>query len=118
RSALQTRLNTAQASFQVQPRVFYEDFKNYVLYVQDSSAADHAAIWKGIFLADISTPGAPKITLADEGLALPEGENKIRLHLNHGSQHETVPREPDKYTITTFEETDIPIDVPQDASQQ
>src|SRR5947199_5609855 len=37
-AALQNRLKTAQASFEVQPRVFYEDFKNYVLYVQDSSA--------------------------------------------------------------------------------
>src|SRR3954470_12902372 len=117
-AALQNRLKTAQASFEVQPRVFYEDFRNYVLYVQDSSAADHAAVWKGIFLADISTPGAPKITLADQGIALPEGENKIRLHLTNGSQHETNPREPDKYTITTFEETDIPIDIPQDTTQQ
>src|SRR4051812_43640692 len=117
-TALQNRLKTSQASFEVQPRVFYEDFKNYVLYVQDSSAADHAALWKGIFLADISTPGAPKITLADEGIALPEGEKKLRLHLTNGSQHETNPRDPDKYTITTFQETDIPIDIPQDTAQQ
>ncbi|MBI2677452.1 MAG: LPS export ABC transporter permease LptG [Candidatus Koribacter versatilis] len=117
-AALQNRLKTSQASFEVQPRVFYEDFRNSVLYVQDSTAADHAAVWKGIFLADISTPGAPKITLASEGIAIPEGENKIRLHLVSGSQHETVAREPDKYTITTFEETDVPIDIPQDTAQQ
>ena len=29
------RAEDAQASFEVQPRVFYEDFKNIVLYVQD-----------------------------------------------------------------------------------
>jgi LPS export ABC transporter permease LptG/LPS export ABC transporter permease LptF len=115
---LQNRLKSSQASFEVQPRVFYEDFRNYVLYVQDSSATENAAVWRGIFLADISTPGAPKITLADEGIVLPEGENRLRLHLSNGSQHETTPRDPGKYTITTFEETDIPIDIPQEARQQ
>ncbi|HSE47727.1 MAG TPA: LPS export ABC transporter permease LptF [Terriglobales bacterium] len=117
-SELQGRLKSTQAPFEVQPRVFYEDFHNYVLYVQDSSAAENAALWRGIFLADISTPGAPKITLADEGVVLPEGENKIRLHLSNGSQHETNPRDPGKYTITTFEETDIPIELPSDNTQQ
>src|SRR5882757_9118184 len=28
-------LKDTQASFEVQPRVFYEDFRNYVLYIQD-----------------------------------------------------------------------------------
>ena len=117
-SDLQNRLKSSQISFEVQPRVFYEDFKNYVLYVQDSSAADNAAVWKKVFLADISNPGAPKIITAEQGIALPEGDNRLRLHLTEGAQHETVPREPDKYTINTFDETDIPIDIPQDSSGQ
>jgi lipopolysaccharide export LptBFGC system permease protein LptF len=33
---LQDHLKSSQASFEVQPRVFYEDFKNIVLYVQDA----------------------------------------------------------------------------------
>jgi len=115
---LQGRLKSSQASFEVQPRVFYEDFRNYVLYVQDSTAADNAAIWRGIFLADISNPGAPKITLADEGVVIAEGEHKLRLHLVNGSQHESSPRDPAKYVIMTFEETDIPIDLPPDPAQQ
>ena len=32
---LENGLKTSQASFEIQPRVFYEDFKNYVLYVQN-----------------------------------------------------------------------------------
>ena len=32
---LQQQLETSQASYEIQPRVFYEDFKNMVLYVQD-----------------------------------------------------------------------------------
>ena len=35
---LEDSLKNQQASFEVQPRVFYEDFKSYVLYVQDVRA--------------------------------------------------------------------------------
>lgn len=115
---LQSRLKSAQASFEVQPRVFHEDFKNYVLYVQDVSTGDGAAIWRGVFLADTSTPGAPKITLAEEGVVIAEGEHALRLRLKNGSQHETNPKRPDQYSISTFEETDIPIQLPAEPAQQ
>jgi lipopolysaccharide export LptBFGC system permease protein LptF len=49
---LQDRLKASQASFEVQPRVFYEGFPQLVLYVQNVKAAQGAAIWKGVFIAD------------------------------------------------------------------
>ncbi|MBV9087163.1 MAG: LptF/LptG family permease, partial [Acidobacteriaceae bacterium] len=106
---LQDRLRTAQVSFEVQPRVFYENFKNYVLYVQDATAASHAALWKGIFLADISSPDSPKIILAQEGVAINQSATTLRLHLVNGAQHEANPKNPEQYAISTFNETDIPI---------
>ncbi|MBZ5646381.1 MAG: LPS export ABC transporter permease LptG [Acidobacteriia bacterium] len=115
---LQNRLKGSQASFEVQPRVFYENFENYVLYVQDVQAASGAAIWKGIFLADISTPSAPKITLAEEGVVVSESPNRLRLRLKNGSQHESVPRNPQQYSITTFSDTNIPITLPEPESGQ
>jgi LPS export ABC transporter permease LptF/LPS export ABC transporter permease LptG len=117
-AALQDKLKSSQASFEVQPRVFYEDFKNYVLYVQDASSGSNAAVWKGIFLADISSPGAPRITLAQHGILVNQGPDVLRLHLVNGSQHETVPNNPQQYSITTFNESDIPIQVPQSDNQQ
>jgi lipopolysaccharide export system permease protein len=111
-SELQGRLMSSQASFEIQPRVFYEDFKDYVLYVQDVTSASGAAIWKGVFLADLSNPGAPKITLAREGIVTTDQPNKLRLHLTDGSSHETVPKEPQQYSISTFDESDIPIQLP------
>ncbi|MGA3210083.1 MAG: LptF/LptG family permease [Terriglobales bacterium] len=107
RSALDDRLKSSQVSYEVQPRVFYEDFANYVLYVQDATSAKGAARWKKIFLADVSTPSAPKLTLAREGLVVGEGEGRLHLHLITGAQHENVPTEPDQYSITGFGETDI-----------
>ena len=62
---LENSLKNQQISFEVQPRVFYEDFKNYVLYVQDVRARAGAAQWQRIFLADVSNPVAPKVTTAD-----------------------------------------------------
>src|SRR5690242_19852362 len=42
---LQKKMLSSQISFEVQPRVFYEDFKNYVLYVEDVSSASGPAVW-------------------------------------------------------------------------
>ena len=93
-------------------RVFYEDFKNYVLYVEDVSSGSGAAVWKNVFLADTSTPGAPKITIAKEAVVSSGGPNSIRLHLISGETHETNPRQPDQYTISTFSETDTSLTLP------
>ncbi len=109
---LQDRLKTSQASFEVQPRVFYEDFPNYVLYVEDVHPAEGAAIWKGVFLADVSNPTTPRVTMAQQGIAFSEGQTRLRLHLTNGSQHEAVPGQPQQYTVTQFAETDIPLQLP------
>ncbi|MGC2245114.1 MAG: LptF/LptG family permease, partial [Terriglobales bacterium] len=53
---LQSRLRSSQASFEVQPRVFYEGFPKTVLYVEDVKAMPGGARWKGVFLADLSDP--------------------------------------------------------------
>jgi LPS export ABC transporter permease LptG/LPS export ABC transporter permease LptF len=115
---LQNRLKGAQASFEVQPRVFYEGFPKSVLYVQDVKAAAGGAIWKGVFLADLSDPLSPRISLAREGLLVSQGPDTLDLHLTNGSTHEADPKNPDRYQISTFQTTDIPIQVPAAQSTQ
>ena len=109
---LQDQLKSSQISFEVQPRVFYEGFPQLVLYVQNVQAAQGAAVWKGVFIADTSTPAAPRITLAEEGILVSEGPNRLHLRLSNGSMHEIDPRAPSNYQISTFEHTDLPIPVP------
>ena len=109
---LQARLRSSQASFEVQPRVFYEEFKNVVLYVQDAVPSSGKSLWRGIFLADISDPASPKITLAQRGALLSDAPDKLRLHLEDGTQQEMIPQAKDQYSITTFESTEIPIQMP------
>jgi LPS export ABC transporter permease LptG/LPS export ABC transporter permease LptF len=109
---LQDRLKSSQVSFEVQPRVFYEGFPKIVLYVQDVKAMSGGAVWKGVFLADLSDPSSPRITLAREGLLVSQGPDTLDLHLTDGSTHETDPKNPDQYQISTFQTTDIPIRIP------
>jgi LPS export ABC transporter permease LptF/LPS export ABC transporter permease LptG len=111
-SGLQDRLKSSQASFEIQPRVFYEEFKNNVLYVQDAVPSKGQSLWRGVFLADVSDPASPRITLAERGALLSESPEKVRFHLEDGTQQELVPRTKDQYSITTFESTDIPIELP------
>src|SRR5580658_5382099 len=108
---LEDQLKGSQASYEVQPRVFYEGFPKYVLYVQDVHSAQGGAVWKGVFLADITDPANPSITLAREGILVPEGQDRLHLHLTNGSSHDTDPAQPDHYQISTFLQTDIPIDL-------
>lgn len=114
---LQNRLKSSQVSFEVQPRVFYEGFPKLVLYVQDVHSARGGAIWKGVFIADMSSP-APRITLAQQGILVSEGPDTLHLHLTNASTHEADPQDPGMYRISTFQETDIPIALPQAANRQ
>ncbi len=115
-------LKSSQASFEVQPRVFYEEFKNRVLYIQDVSPAAGAALWHHVFLADLTQPANPQITTAEQAVVVngtpktPDAQT-LRLHLIDGGQHETSPTDPNQYNISTFNTTDIPIETeaPEDA---
>jgi LPS export ABC transporter permease LptF/LPS export ABC transporter permease LptG len=115
-------LTSSQASFEVQPRVFYEQFKDRVLYIQDATPAAGAALWHHVFLADLTEPADPHITTAAEAVVVngtpntPEAQT-IHLHLINGGQHDTTATDPNQYNISTFHTTDIPIetDPPEDA---
>jgi LPS export ABC transporter permease LptG len=63
-------------------------------------------------MADLSDATNPKITLAKEGIVVSEGRDRLHLHLIDGSEHETDPKNADHYQISTFQETDIPIELP------
>ena len=112
-SRLQDKLKGSQVSFEIQPRVFYEGFPGKVLYVHDIKSAQGAAIWKGVFIADIGNPSAPRVTLAEKGILVSESKNTLHLHLLNGSSHESDPTNPEKYQISTFQETDLPIALPE-----
>jgi LPS export ABC transporter permease LptF len=106
---LEDQLKSSQASFEIQPRVFYEDFRNYVLYVQDVHPAAGAAVWRHVFLADLTQPANPNVTTADQALISSPGgpeAQSLRLHLFNGGRHQISPTDPNQYDISTFASTD------------
>jgi LPS export ABC transporter permease LptF/LPS export ABC transporter permease LptG len=106
---LENSLANAQASFEVQPRVFYEDFKDFVLYVQDVRSGSGAANWRGIFLADVTNPNAPKITTADRATVVNGPNQNMTMRLRDGTESQAVPDQPNQYTVSTFGQTDLPL---------
>jgi LPS export ABC transporter permease LptG/LPS export ABC transporter permease LptF len=103
---------TSQATVEVQPRVFYEDFKNYVLYTQDVlPGANGTAIWKHVFLADLSQPATPHIISAQEAIVQAGSAHQtLRLDLINGSRHDIGANDPAEYDIATFNSTVLPIE--------
>ncbi|HVJ07535.1 MAG TPA: LptF/LptG family permease [Acidisarcina sp.] len=108
---LENSLRNSQASFEVQPRVFYEDFKTFVLYVQDVKPAAGSANWHRIFLADLSNPASPKVTTAESATVVNGEDQTVRMRLRNGSQHESPTGDPSQYSISTFSDTDLPLAV-------
>ncbi len=107
--ALQDRLLTTQASFQVQPRVFDERLPRLILYVQDVSAA--ASRWRGVFLAESDAGDVSRLTLAEEAIVTSDREqDRLHVHLRNGSVHEFSLRDPEQYIISSFAQRDFAVD--------
>lgn len=130
---LEGRIIASQAPFSVQPRVFDERFPGLVLYVQDVEAA--ATRWHGVFLASSSRtlgsdlrgsaarPGLTiplsAVTIAEDALIVTgPAKGQAMLHFGNGSTHELDPSNPDRYNVTTFGASDIPIDIAAAASPE
>jgi LPS export ABC transporter permease LptG/LPS export ABC transporter permease LptF len=102
---LEDELKTSQASLAIQPHVFYEDFHNYVLFVQDVRPAAGASVWRHVFLADLTQPANPNnVITADEAIVSTSGaadSPTTRLHLINASQHQISPTDRSQYDINT-----------------
>ncbi len=112
--AYEESAKNSQVTVQVQPRVFYEDFKNYVLYAQDVlPGANGTAIWKHVFIADLTKPASPHIITANEATVLSGGNQTLRMQLSDGSRHDISLTNPDQYDISTFLNTELPMETGQ-----
>jgi LPS export ABC transporter permease LptG/LPS export ABC transporter permease LptF len=106
---MQQELETSQASYEIQPRVFYEDFRNFVLYVQDVRSGTGAANWRQVFMADVTDPANPIITTAATATVVSDSTQELLMRLRNGSHHETEAGNPEQYTISNFTTTDMPL---------
>ena len=102
-----------QASYEIEPRVFDEDFHNFVLYVQDVRSGTGAANWRQVFMADTADPITPMITTAASATVASDNSGdsgqELLMRLRDGSRHDTVTGQPQQYNISTFDFTDMPM---------
>ncbi len=106
---MEQALETSQASYEIEPHVFYEDFKNFVLYVQDVIPGSGAANWRHVFMADVSNPVNPVITTAASATVVNDSRQELIMRLRDGLRDETVADEPGQSNISTFTTTDMPL---------
>jgi LPS export ABC transporter permease LptG/LPS export ABC transporter permease LptF len=109
---LQKELETSQGAYEIQPRVFYEDFKNTVIYVQDVVSGAGASNWRKLFIADLSDPASPGITTAETATVTEDkgpDSHGMLIRLRNGSEHELAANEPGQYNVSTFKVTDRPM---------
>jgi lipopolysaccharide export LptBFGC system permease protein LptF len=78
----------SQATYEIQPRVFYEDFRDKVLYVQNVISGTGAANWRQVFMADITDPGEPKITTAASATVVSYSPQELLMRLRNGTEHD------------------------------
>ncbi len=110
---MQQALETQQASYEIQPRVFYEDFKNAVLYVQDVRSGTGASNWRQVFMADVTNPSNPIVTTAASATVVSDNTQTLMMRLRDGARHETVAGDPSQYNISYFTVTDMPLSLSQ-----
>jgi LPS export ABC transporter permease LptG/LPS export ABC transporter permease LptF len=111
-------IEKSQASYEIQPRVFYEDFRNLVLYVQDVRSGTGAANWRQVFMADVTDPANPAITTAASATVVSDNTQELLMRLRDGLRDETVADQPGQSNISKFTTTDMPILLSQQSDVQ
>ncbi len=101
-------LAAMQASYEIQPRVFIEQFPHLLLYLKD--VVSSSARWQGVFIVDRSQKDELKVTLAKAGRLVNEDDSgRVALYLENGATHEFNPQHRQRYTVTSFDNLEIPI---------
>jgi len=105
----EAQIRNSQAAYEIQPRVFIEQFPKYLIYVQDLKRNR----WRHVFIAETAESGPPRVTLAETGTLVNDARSGgLVLHLENGATHETDPQDPARYSVASFTETDIPLPPP------
>ncbi|MBM3818887.1 MAG: LPS export ABC transporter permease LptG [Acidimicrobiia bacterium] len=96
----------ARAEGEVRPRVFFEDFPTFVLYVREVPATGG---WQDVFMADTRDPQAPAIYMAKSGrVILDRAARTVEMELQQGERHTASPE--GTYEVVRFDRTLLTLD--------
>lgn len=104
-------LLTQRMESEIQPRVFFEDFPNRVLFIQD---IERGGGWGRVLIGDTSNPGRPSIQMAREGrLIIDRDRRLVDIVLRDGTRY--IPGNPGTpeegvYDISRFGEMTTGLD--------
>jgi LPS export ABC transporter permease LptF/LPS export ABC transporter permease LptG len=100
----------SKARTDIRPRVFYDTlFPNFMFLVMDMPSGSES--WSNVFIADLTKPGAPRITLARQGqLVIDTDKRSVNFFLREGEVHQVSYRKPNDYDLQTFAETFLPLE--------
>jgi LPS export ABC transporter permease LptG/LPS export ABC transporter permease LptF len=83
---------TKKVEGEIKPRVFYEEFPNWVLFPQDEAGPGETG-WKNLLVADTSNADRIHLYLASKGrIVLDPQRRTVRLVLSDGNEYSTGPK--------------------------
>ncbi|HSL81853.1 MAG TPA: LPS export ABC transporter permease LptF, partial [Thermoanaerobaculia bacterium] len=102
------RLNilTRSISSQVQPRVFWDEWENQMLYVFE---APPGGAWEGVFLAEsIPTTQSNRLTVAERGrVRIDDDGERVVLELEGAYVHDMDLSQPDRYHVSHHQRMEV-----------
>lgn len=105
-STKQLEILAQTAARQVEPRVFYEDWDDWVLYV--FAIAPGSDLWQGVFMAPSRPQNPHTVTVADRGrLQVDAAGERIVLRLEGVVTHSVDLGDPERYELIRHEALDV-----------
>jgi lipopolysaccharide export system permease protein len=108
--SLKAEVFTSSIEKEIKPRVFYDEYENLMIYVNDIDA--RTGEWRGVFVADSRTDEgqepvpsgqrtSQKIIVAETGdLSIMRNSKQVWLNLHNAETHVWDPRKPERYDLT------------------
>lgn len=113
-SRLQARrveLLTSAAETQIKPRVFFDQFENRVVYINDIDSS--SGLWKGVFIADAIDPDQQTVIVAEAGRLSVTEKRQVWLELQGSTTHVATNSKPDRYELGRNASQRLLLDDPQ-----
>ncbi|MCP4204708.1 MAG: YjgP/YjgQ family permease [bacterium] len=109
---LRLRILTSSASRQVEPRVFYEEWRGLMIYVFEAIPGDDE--WTGVFVAKVLPGSGNEISVAQRGemRADPTNPDRLILKLVEGVEHKVNLRDAEQYETRRYEEVNQVLEDP------
>jgi LPS export ABC transporter permease LptF/LPS export ABC transporter permease LptG len=96
---LKADLFASSVEKEIKPRVFYDEYENLVIYINDVD--QKTGEWNGVFISNSTDPERQSIIVADTGRIATVGPNRqLWLELKNSETHFASPKKPERYDLT------------------